>query len=101
MTRPDAARPVLSHKPILQVVVDARLRQTLDYLVPEGGTRVPIAGMRVAVPLGRRRAVGYVAGLADTSSLPPSRLKAIYEVLDDEPLWDQATFGLLRGRDCR
>jgi len=52
--------------------------------------------MRVAVPLGRRRAVGFVVGLATDSSLPRSRLRPAYERLDPEPLWDEATFGLLR-----
>jgi primosomal protein N' (replication factor Y) len=79
----------------VQVVVDARMRQALDYLVPQGSACSPVAGMRVAMPLGRRRAVGFVAGLADASALEPSRLKAVYEILDETPLWDEATFGLL------
>jgi primosomal protein N' (replication factor Y) len=73
--------------------LDARLRQTLDYLPPEAGTVAP--GMRVVVPLGRRRAVGIVTGLAAASALPASRLKPVHEVLDATPLWDEDTFGLL------
>jgi len=85
--------PLLSHPPILQVALDARLRQTLDYLPPSGGTAVP--GMRVRVPLGRRRTVGFVTGIAAHSTVPASRLKPVEEVLDATPLWDQHSFGLL------
>jgi primosomal protein N' (replication factor Y) len=52
--------------------------------------------MRVAVPLGRRRAIGFVVGLATESELPISRLRPVQEVLDETPLWDEETFGLLR-----
>jgi primosomal protein N' (replication factor Y) len=81
--------------PILQVALAARFRQTLDYL-PPGHAPAPIRpGMRVAVPLGRRRAVGFVAALAASSDLPASRLKRAHQVLDETPLWDEPTFALL------
>jgi primosomal protein N' (replication factor Y) len=93
---PGTKRPSLSHKPILQVALDARLRQTLDYLSPAGGAHPPARGVRVEVPLGRRRAVGFVVGLAEGSELPASRLKPAHQILDEAPLWDEETFGLLR-----
>jgi primosomal protein N' (replication factor Y) len=40
--------------------------------------------------------VGFVVGLSDHSELPGSRLKAAHEILDDTPLWDEATLDLLR-----
>ncbi len=82
--------------PILKVVLDTRLRQAFDYLPPAGWSGPTIApGMRVRIPLGRRRVVGFVATLAETSQLPLARLKAAIEVLDEAPLWDPPSFGLL------
>jgi len=80
---------------ILQVALAARLRQTLDYLPPDGLAGQVRPGMRVEVPLGRRSAVGYVVGLAPESSLPRARLRPAQALLDPEPLWDDAVFGLL------
>ncbi len=81
---------------ILKVVLDTRLRQAFDYLPPAGYAGPSVApGMRVRVPLGHRRAVGFVAAVARTSDLPRARLKAALEVLDEAPLWDAPTFGLL------
>jgi len=86
-----------AHSPeILKVALDTRLRQAFDYLPPAGYAGPPIQpGMRVAVPLGRRRAVGFVVALADRSELPRARLKAAFTVLDETPLWDGRTLELL------
>ncbi len=81
--------------PILQVVFDTPLRLCFDYLAA-GDTPAPRPGARVRVPLGRRRAVGVVAAHAGASTLPRARLKPVIETLDATPLWDEATFGLLR-----
>ena len=89
MTRPYDTR-------ILKVALDTPLRQTFDYFPPRhpgGWPAVP--GVRVEVPLGRRRAVGYVAALADGSDLPAARLKTVHAVLDEAPLWDPPTLDLL------
>ncbi len=81
--------------PILQVVFDTPLRQSFDYLAAADAPP-PRPGERVRVPLGKRRAVGLVAGHADSSALPRARLKPIIEAIDTTPLWDATTFGLLR-----
>jgi primosomal protein N' (replication factor Y) (superfamily II helicase) len=81
---------------ILKVALDTPLRRTFDYLPPPGvAGRGVQPGMRVAVPLGRRRAIGFVVGVADTTEVPPARLKAAIELLDPEPLWDAQCFDLL------
>jgi len=80
---------------ILQVALASRLRQTFDYLAPAQGGPAAQPGMRALVPLGRRRVVGFVMGLAADSALPAARLKRAVELLDPDPLWDEATFGLL------
>ena len=53
-------------------------------------------GTRVRVPFGRQRLVGVVMEIADSSELPPERLKPILEVLDPQPILDPAALGLLR-----
>jgi primosomal protein N' (replication factor Y) len=79
---------------IIQVVFDTPLRRCFDYL-PAAGGEVPRPGMRVLAPFGRQRAIGVVTGIAATSTLPQSQLKRLFAVLDADPLWDAATFGLL------
>ena len=81
--------------PILQVVLDTPLRRRFDYLPPAETTTPAKPGQRVRVPLGKRRAVGVVAAIAERSELPISRLKRVLEVIDAEPLWDPVTFSLL------
>jgi primosomal protein N' (replication factor Y) len=52
-------------------------------------------GVRVRVPFGRQRLIGVVMEIADSSDLPPDRLKPILEVLDPQPILDPAALGLL------
>ncbi len=81
--------------PVLQVVFDTPLRRAFDYL-PPADAPLPRPGARVAAPLGRRRAIGMVAGIAAGSALPRAQLKRVLAVLDEAPLWDEASFGLLQ-----
>ena len=69
---------------IAHVAVAAPLDKLLSYRIPEvlrGTLRV---GHRVAVPLGRRPAVGYVFGVG---AGPADGLKAVSSILDDQPLF--------------
>jgi primosomal protein N' (replication factor Y) (superfamily II helicase) len=80
------------------VAIDTPLRRLFDYLpsaLPEGA-EPPGPGMRVRVPFGRRRLIGIVIEVSDTSDLPAERLKPILEVLDPGPALDGATLGLVR-----
>ncbi|MGH8224187.1 MAG: hypothetical protein ACREQZ_14555, partial [Woeseiaceae bacterium] len=70
------------------------MRRRFDYL-PQDEAAVPRPGERVRVSLGRRRAIGLVAAHARESSLPLPRLKPVIDTIDAEPLWDDATWGLL------
>ena len=81
--------------PILQVVLDTPLRRRFDYLWPAGTTTPARPGQRIRVPLGKRRAVGVIAAIAERSELPAARLKRALEIIDAEPLWDPVTFALL------
>ena len=86
---------------ILQIALDTPLRRVFDYRPPaefaaagtpplEVGARAPRPGVRVRVPFGRQRLVGVVVASADTSEVPPGRLKPILEVLDPKPVLDAA-----------
>ena len=80
---------------VLRVALDMPLRRAFDYLPPQSGGPIE-PGTRVRVPFGRQRLVGVVLEGASTSDLPRERLKSILEVLDPQPLLDQAVLGLLR-----
>lgn len=62
--------------------------RTFSYLIPDEVRNTLKIGMPVLVPFGNQGAVnGFVVGFGDY--LPEGiRAKAIYEVLDDEPLFD-------------
>ena len=90
---------------ILQVAVDTPLRRVFDYLAPTrtaatsaDAEQSPHAqpGVRVRVPFGRTTAIGVVVAVTDRTSLPRTKLKRAYEVLDREPLFDPVGFELLR-----
>jgi primosomal protein N' len=87
----------LVHK-TFRVALDTPLRRLFDYLppAPAAGAPEPAPGMRVRVPFGRRRMVGTVLEVADSSELPAERLKPILEVLDPQPLLDAGALELIR-----
>lgn len=82
---------------ILRVALDTPLRRTFDYLPPARpfGT-LPQPGVRVRVAFGRRRVVGVLVELAESSVVPADKLKAAMEILDARPVFDPVTFALLR-----
>ncbi|HEY0767912.1 MAG TPA: primosomal protein N', partial [Steroidobacteraceae bacterium] len=82
---------------VFRVALDTPLRRLFDYLPPQssGVPQLPGIGARVRVPFGRRRLVGVVMASADTSQVPPGRLKPILEVLDTRPVLDPAALELL------
>src|SRR5665213_124825 len=88
---------------ILQIALDTPLRRVFDYLPPvvpvaSGGAEVrdtPRPGVRVRVSFGRQRRIGILVGVSGESAVSPLKLKAALEILDDEPIFDPATFDLL------
>ncbi len=76
------------------VAVPAPLEEPLTYAVPEGLAGRLEVGMRVLVPLGRRRVTGVVVGFQRES--PVKGVKAVAEALDDEGLLDSAFLELCR-----
>ncbi|TRM12348.1 primosomal protein N' [Lentibacillus cibarius] len=72
---------------IANVIVDvpaSSINQTFDYRIPERFQDVLEPGMRVIVPFGPRRVMGYVMGKASTSDY--DKLKEIADVLDLVPV---------------
>ena len=76
------------------MAVPAPLREPLTYAVPEAlGSRIEV-GMRVLVPLGRRRVTGVVTGFQPRS--PVAGTREVAECLDHEALLDEAFLKLCR-----
>ena len=75
-------------KTFLEVAVAAPLDRTLTYLAPPGCERKLVPGLRVLVPLGRRKITGYILSIQD-ATLAEQQLKPIYEVLDNAPLFPE------------
>src|SRR5215831_7494966 len=77
---------------IAQVVVELPLETPLDYRIPPdlgAGCRI---GQRVLVPLAKRQVLGYIVGLASTSTV--ADLKELVEILDETPLLTPALLQL-------
>ncbi|WLV25714.1 primosomal protein N' [Aciduricibacillus chroicocephali] len=71
---------------IANVIVDvpsSSINQTFDYLVPERFEEVIEPGMRVLVPFGPRKIMGFVAGISENSE--HEKLRSIIECLDIIP----------------
>jgi primosomal protein N' (replication factor Y) len=84
---------------IFQIAIDTPLRRVFDYLPPADASPDVAAtrlGVRVRVPFGRQRLIGILVGIVSQSAVPPSKLKAVIEFLDQAPVYDPVTFELLR-----
>lgn len=72
---------------IASVIVDvptSATNQTYDYLVPEKYHEIITPGMRVTVPFGPRKIMGFVVQLKKETHL--SKVKELHEVLDITPV---------------
>ena len=80
--------------PVAHVALPVPLPRTFDYLLPENFSAK--AGCRVRVPFGKHQErVGIVVAVSEKSELPRDELKAVIEVLDDEPVFSSAVWRLL------
>jgi primosomal protein N' (replication factor Y) len=72
---------------VLNVALPYPLAKGLDYLPPEGvdATRMR-PGLRVEVPLGKRRVVGYLLAVGESEAVDPARLKRAFAALDESSL---------------
>ncbi len=77
-----------------QVAIPSPLKEPLTYAVPPP-LRDPLnIGMRVSVPLGKRKVIGVVVDFA--AQPPPKKLKDILAVVDDHPILDATLLKLCR-----
>ena len=81
---------------LYQVAIPSPLRKQFDYLAPADYHDTLLPGCRVRAPfgIGNRSLVGIIVGCTSSSSVPRSRLKAISEVIDAEPLIPETLFNL-------
>ena len=78
---------------IVQVALPIPTRQLFDYSI--AGKSIA-EGIRVRVPFGNRTMIGVVLANLTESSMQSSKLKAVAEVLDEQPVIDKVTMKLCR-----
>lgn len=79
---------------IIQVALPVPLARLFDYLPKD--EQLPLKGVRVKVPFGRRQLIGIVVGYADHSDLPITQLKRLLAILDSQPLFSSTVWQLLQ-----
>lgn len=83
--------------PVYRIAVPSPLRRLFDYLPPVVPPKAaPEPGMRVEIPFGRRKLIAVLVDVAQDSSLPGSRLRAVSAVLDSQPLYSPAMLRVLQ-----
>ncbi|WP_341961476.1 primosomal protein N' [Planococcus maritimus] len=74
---------------IAEVIVDVAahpIDRPFDYAVPEKFQALTEPGMRVKVPFGNRKVLGFITQIKETSEFDPKRLKPIHELMDVVPV---------------
>ncbi|KOC87969.1 primosomal protein N' [Winslowiella iniecta] len=79
--------------PVVQVALPVPLARNFDYLLPPHMNVV--TGGRVSVPFGKRKAIGIVVGVSESSDFPLDQLKAVHEVLDQHSLFPPSLWRIL------
>ena len=79
---------------IIRVALDVPLPHLFDYTCEEAGAGD--VGCRVIVPFRRRKQVGVVLEVAETSEVPAERLKPAERILHDAPPLPEAWLQLVR-----
>lgn len=85
---------------LLEIAVAAPLDTTLTYRLPQNllqaeGGECCLVGRRVMVPLGRRKVTGYVLA-TDVPDSNEFKIRNIYELLDEKPLFPVSLIPLFR-----
>ena len=81
---------------ILNIAVPCPLHRTFDYRLANcDSERLIQPGMRVRVPFGRQKLIGFVIKEVQTSEVPDNKLKTITAVLDDTSLLPSDILDLL------
>lgn len=83
----------------VEVAIKVPLQRTFDYSLPEqlnGLSGTPKVGSRVIVPFGNQKKVAVVLALKNNTDVPADKIKALLEVIDDEPILSAQHLDLLR-----
>jgi len=72
-------------KYILKIALPLPVKRQFDYILPEDLYEENLVGRRVLVPLGKRTVTGIIVDVTDESE--SSKLKEIFELLDEEPVF--------------
>ena len=76
-------------KQYAQIIVDVPTMQTdqpYTYVIPEEMIDQILPGMRVTVPFGRRKVMGFVIGIRATTDLLEDQLRSLTTILDLSPV---------------
>lgn len=80
--------------PFVEVTVELPVEKTFTYSIPEGLSRYVEVGKRLLVPFGKRVVTSYAIGLGDETPVKDTR--AIIDVLDERPIFNEDTLPLYR-----
>ncbi|MTD30293.1 primosomal protein N' [Planomicrobium sp. YIM 101495] len=84
---------------IAEVIVDVAahpIDRPFDYAIPAKFTALIEPGMRVKVPFGPRKVLGFITGIKETSDFDPKKLKPIHELMDVAPVLNEELLDLAK-----
>ncbi|WP_088005881.1 primosomal protein N' [Indiicoccus explosivorum] len=84
---------------IAEIIVDVAahpIDRPFDYLVPERFQPLIEPGMRVKVPFGPRKVLGFVVGTKERTDMERSRLKPVHELMDIVPVLNEEMLKLAK-----
>src|SRR5699024_665579 len=82
---------------IAEVIVDVAaypIDRPFDYKVPIAYQQAMSEGIRVKVPFGRRKVIGYVVALKEESSFDSKKLRSIEQLVDLDPILSEEQLAL-------
>lgn len=79
---------------IIKVALDVPVTTLFDYRLVDA--TIKDVGCRVVVPFGKKRAIGVIVEVVNTSSVAPDRLKPALQMLRDSPRLENADLELLK-----
>ena len=82
--------------PFARVAFPLPLQKQFSYTIPDTLSDQLQRGSRVRAPFGHRTITGYCTGFSDQTDVEPDQMKALLDVVDDEPLVDESLLELTR-----
>ncbi|MDN7244235.1 primosomal protein N' [Planococcus shenhongbingii] len=84
---------------IAEVIVDVAahpIDRPFDYAIPAHLQVLIEPGMRVKVPFGNRKVLGFITAIKETTEFDPARLKPIHELMDVVPVLNKELLEMAR-----